>query len=163
MAEIATNCEIPHNGLEWRQLRSGDFNSVLPSLTWSRDSSTLSRDANGEPISMNTSADAFLMSDSESSSAAAVHLQKFLDAEMAKAPSFMVDISDVHNLDFVVRSMMHPIPAERPTAEQVYQSFGCQWVAARRRSGATIYEGHFGPDPEVLEAFDDHPDAMDTS
>jgi len=165
MAEIAANCEMPHYGDSWTQLRSGQFDKVLPSLTWSADSNTLLRDVNGEPIPADTcnSVEPFLMSDSEPSSLAALHLRERWQAEVDKAPSFMTQHTDLNSMDCVVRSMLHQDPAYRPTAEQLYQCFGCQWVAQRRGAGATVYEGNFGPDSDVYEVFDDHPDAMDTS
>jgi mitosis inhibitor protein kinase SWE1 len=162
MAEIAANCEMPHYGESWTHLRSGQFDKVLPSLTWSADSNTLLRDAKGEPIPADTNdaAEPFLMSDSEPSSLTALHLRDRWQAEVDKAPSFMKQNTDLNSMDCVVRSMMHQDPAQRPTAEQVYQCFGCQWVAQRRQAGTTAYEGNFGPDSDV---FDDYPDAMDTS
>jgi mitosis inhibitor protein kinase SWE1 len=165
MAEIAGNVTMPDYGDSWTQLRSGQFDTVLPSLTWSVDSNSVIRDEHGLPIPADAadSVEPYLMSDSEPSSLAALHIKERWQGELDKAPSFMTQQTDMHSMDYVVRSMLHPDPTFRPTAEQVYQCFGCQWVAQRRRAGATIFEGNFGPELEVIEAFDDHPDAMDTS
>lgn len=172
LAEIAGNCVIPENGVYWQKLRSGEFENVLPSLTWSADSSTLSRDSNGEPITENTrtSMDGFVMSDSDFEPLSSIQVQPASnpEEELARAPKFMIDREDMNSMDQVVMAMLHPVPDQRPTAEQVYQCFGCQWVESRRRSGATVYEGNFGPSDEVLATYDqdhevDSADMMDMS
>jgi mitosis inhibitor protein kinase SWE1 len=148
MSEIAGDCEMPQYGDSWQKLRSGDF-SVLPSLSWSTDS-TLSRDENGDPI--------------ESAAQAYVELMK---SEVAKAPRFMTDDQDLNSMDQVARAMIVYDAAFRPTAEAVSMTFGCQWVAARRSAGATIYEGNFGPCEDTLRGYEpmitDNVDAMDMS
>jgi len=62
----------------------------------------------------------------------------------------MVDANDDQALDIVVRWMISPSPDDRPTADQVLQSYGVQWAERRRRAGATVYEGNWGPEDEVL-------------
>lgn len=166
LAEIAGNCVIPENGIHWQKLRSGEFEQVLPSLTWSADSSTLSRDSNGDPVSEESrpSMDGFLMSDSDEHSLPSITVKPASnpEEELARAPRFMVDRDDVSSMDRIVHAMLHQDPDQRPTADQVLQSFGCQWVDARRRSGATVYEGCFGPSDEVLATYAGHlPSAAD--
>ncbi|KAF2676527.1 kinase-like protein [Lentithecium fluviatile CBS 122367] len=165
MAEIAGNVEMPHYGENWSFLRSGRFDGILPSLTWSSDTA-LSRDEHGEPIGADPTAfaDPFPVDD-ELNALTPIRLQAKAKAleESKKAPNFMKDPTDLNSMDKVVRRMMAPEPYQRPSAEEVSQYYGCQWVAQRRQSGSTIFEGNFGPDKEVLEAFNDHPDAMDTS
>jgi mitosis inhibitor protein kinase SWE1 len=151
LTEIAGNCVIPENGTYWTKLRSGEFEHVLPSLTWSADSSTLSRDGNGDPLTEN-SLDTFLMSD-EPQAAVQVRIASSPEEELARAPKFMVDYTDPNTMDQVVKAMLHPDPDQRPTAEQVLQCFGCQWVDQRRRAGATVYEGNFGPGEDVLATY----------
>ncbi|KAF3010753.1 hypothetical protein E8E13_007265 [Curvularia kusanoi] len=151
LTEIAGNCVIPENGTYWTKLRSGEFEHVLPSLTWSADSSTLSRDGNGDPLTEN-SLDTFLMSD-EPQSTVQVRTASSPEEELARAPKFMVDYTDPNTMDQVVKAMLHPDPDQRPTAEQVLQCFGCQWVEERRRAGATVYEGNFGPGEDVLATY----------
>ncbi|KAF2876347.1 hypothetical protein BDV95DRAFT_483379 [Massariosphaeria phaeospora] len=169
ITEIAGNCVIPENGDDWRNLRSGDFRSI-PSLTWSCESS-LTRDVNGDPISdaADDNLDALRMSQHNADPTGALRmLSSFSEEEqLAKAPAFMVRRDDRNSMDHIARSMMHPDPDQRPTIDQVYHSFGCQWVEQRRRAGATIYEGNFGPSDEVLN-YEMHPDIemadmMDTS
>ncbi|OSS49026.1 hypothetical protein B5807_05652 [Epicoccum nigrum] len=151
LTEIAGNCVIPENGTYWTKLRSGEFEHVLPSLTWSADSSTLSRDGNGDPLTEN-SLDTFLMSD-EPQATVQVRTASSPEEELARAPKFMVDYTDPNTMDQVVKAMLHPDPDQRPTAEQVLQCFGCQWVEQRRRAGATVYEGNFGPGEDVLATY----------
>lgn len=174
LAEIAGNCVIPENGLHWQKLRSGEFEQVLPSLTWSADSSTLSRDSNGDPVSEESrqSIDGFLMSDADEHSLPSINVKPATspEEELARAPRFMVERDDSSSMDRIVHAMLHENPDQRPTADQVLNSFGCQWVDARRRSGATVYEGCFGPSDEVLATYaknhtfaDEDHDMMDMS
>jgi mitosis inhibitor protein kinase SWE1 len=157
LAEIAGNCVIPENGVYWQKLRSGEFDSVLPSLTWSADSGTLSRDSHGDPVPDNSRAsmDGFLMSDidHDSLSSIAVRPGSSPEEELAHAPKFMVERYDRDSMDHVVKAMLHQDPDARPTAEAVLHCFGCQWVQSRRRAGATVYEGNFGPGDEVLSTY----------
>jgi mitosis inhibitor protein kinase SWE1 len=157
LAEIAGNCVIPENGDYWQKLRSGEFENVLPSLTWSADSSTLSRDLNGDPVSESArpSMDGFLMSDGVDDSLTSITVKPALnpEEELARAPPFMVQRNDPSSMDHVVYAMLNRNPDLRPTAEQVLQCYGCRWVDSRRRSGATVYEGNFGPSNEILATY----------
>lgn len=156
MSEIAGDCEMPQFGDSWQKLRSGEFNSVLPSLSWSTQS-TLSRDENGDPVE--SAAQAFVDSTG--------YLTQELQDEVAKAPKFMTDDQDPNAMDQVAKAMIMYDAADRPTAEAVSMAFGCQWVAQRRSAGATIYEGNFGPSQETLFGYEpmitDNVDAMDMS
>ena len=169
LTEIAGNCVIPENGTYWTKLRSGEFEHVLPSLTWSADSSTLSRDGNGDPIPENSvSLDTFLMSDTDIDPLSNVQVRAASSPEedLARAPKFMIDYTDPNTMDQVVKAMLNPVPEDRPTAEQVLHCFGCQWVDHRRRAGATVYEGNFGPGEDVLATYaldDVDADMMDMS
>ncbi|KAF1840300.1 kinase-like protein [Cucurbitaria berberidis CBS 394.84] len=158
LAEIAGNCVIPENGVYWQKLRSGEFDNVLPSLTWSADSSTLSRDSNGDPVSESArpSMDGFLMSDADADSLSSISIKQSSnpEEELARAPNFMVERADPNSMDHVVHAMLNQNPDLRPTAEQVLQCFGCQWVDSRRRAGATVYEGNFGPGDEILATYE---------
>ena len=62
----------------------------------------------------------------------------------------MIDPEDERSLESVVILMMQENPDYRPTINEVYNFPGVQWVERRRRAGATIYEGPFGPSEEVL-------------
>jgi|TARA_R110002003_G_scaffold189_2_gene14712 mitosis inhibitor protein kinase SWE1 len=157
LAEIAGNCVIPENGAHWVKLRSGEFDSVLPSLTWSADSGTLDRDSHGDPVTDDSRAsmDNFLMSDADNDSLSSLNARPGAnpEEELARAPKFMTERYDINSMDHVVKAMLHQDPDQRPTAEQVLNCFGCQWVESRRRSGATVYEGNFGPSDDVLATY----------
>ncbi|KAF2001384.1 kinase-like protein [Amniculicola lignicola CBS 123094] len=160
MTEISANIVLPENGASWLRLRSGDF-TELPGLSWSSESS-LHRNSKGDPMTphkMNSSTETLLMSDANDEpfkifeSSSSDH-----PVELVSPPNFMIDPNDNESLDRCVQWMMHPNPEYRPTTDQVYMFGGCQWVARRRRAGATVYEGNWGPADEVLGE-----DMMDTS
>jgi mitosis inhibitor protein kinase SWE1 len=62
----------------------------------------------------------------------------------------MIDASHEQALDNIVRWMISPDPSDRPTADQVLETHGVQFVERRRRAGATVYEGNWGPADEIL-------------
>lgn len=153
MLEIAGNIILPDNGSSWQRLRHGDM-SDLPSLTWSSESS-LPRDESGDPLppaSASQSSDNFLDSDHADGVGllrrATSHARR--SQELVDPPKFMIDPADNEALDKVVAWMLSESPNERPNIDQVYQLQGVQWVEARRRSGATIFEGNWGPSDDVL-------------
>lgn len=160
MFEIGGNVELPDNGLSWQKLRNGDMSDVT-SLTWSSGTSVF-RDASGNPLTPEVSFDELCASDvgdDEFGSARflnelharerrPVHLSR--SGELTEPPNFMVDANDDQALDKIVRWMISPSPDDRPTADQVLQSYGVQWAERRRRAGATVYEGNWGPADEVL-------------
>lgn len=170
MCEIAGNLEMPENGESWQKLRSGDF-SELPSLTWSSES-TLDRDANGEPIDIETtdgeSQTPFASSTSEDLRSIVLPTVRY-SGGLAQPPEFMIDDNHPDSLDRIVQTMMNPDPEMRPTIQQIYSCHGCQWVLSRSRAGATIFEGNWGPSDDVLKLdggdgrdFLDEADRMDT-
>lgn len=163
MAEIAGNFILPHMGDSWTELRR-NFDAVLPSLTWSTESS-LVRHRNGKAYTQEEleAANLVPLSSSDNSSLAAANIHATLNGLLADAPRFMIIDDDPNSIDHLVRHMIQPDPELRPTAEDVCQAYGCQWVAQRRQAGATVYEGNFGPAADVIKAFDDYPDAMDIS
>jgi len=153
MLEIAGNIILPDNGTSWQRLRAGDM-SDLPSLTWSSESS-LPRDESGDPIPSGLGSrfnDDFLSSDQPDDLGLLrrTAMQSRRSQELVDPPQFMVDPEDDEALDKVVAWMISANPDDRPAIGQVYQFQGVQWVEARRRSGATIYEGNWGPSDDVL-------------
>lgn len=154
MLEIAGNIVLPDNGTSWQRLRAGDM-SDLPSLTWSSDSS-LVRDESGDPIeTMNGTSDESVAvsnpGDDEDLSFLKPTLPKLRrDGDLVKAPNFMVDSNDPEALDRAVQWMIHPNPDQRPNVGQLLAGGGVQWVEHRRRAGATVYEGNWGPADDVL-------------
>ncbi|KAL4792900.1 hypothetical protein BDV19DRAFT_391721 [Aspergillus venezuelensis] len=156
--EIAGNVELPDNGLSWQKLRNGDISDV-PGLTWSSET-TVFRDASGNPVSEEPSFeelcasefgdDDFCTPDFLGDNRERKPIPFTRDSELAEPPIFMVDGSHEQSLDQTVRWMISPEPLDRPTADQILESFGVQFVASRRRAGATVYEGNWGPADDVL-------------
>lgn len=62
------------------------------------------------------------------------------------APEFLVNNS--HSLDRLVSQMLKPNPFDRPTASQILEMTECIEVENRRKAGATIFEGEFGPNDD---------------
>lgn len=69
------------------------------------------------------------------------------------APSFMVDDTDA--LDRIVKWMLRPVPSERPTVEDIFNTPEVQLVDERRKAGAIIFEGEYGPNPETNTTTED--------
>ena len=164
MLEIAGNVMLPDNGASWQRLRSGDMSDV-PSLTWSSEGSTTLWDSSGKAISKKETVVNLFASDSGSDDFGSPKVvrctreeQKQTDparsqlrrGELAQPPNFMVDATHQEALDNIVRWMISPASADRPTVDQILGSTGVGWANARRRAGATIYEGNWGPADEVL-------------
>ncbi len=166
MLEIAANVMLPDNGASWQRLRSGDMSDV-PSLTWSSDSSNSNvfRDSSGKPLSQEESVEDFYGSDSGGEyefgspkpfgrkgrqHKKKASFQLYRSGELAQPPAFMTDPNDPEALDNLVRWMISPRAADRPNVPQMLATLGVQWAEKRRRAGATIFEGNWGPADEVL-------------
>lgn len=172
MLETAGNVILPDNGPTWQRLRSGDMSDV-PSLTWS-DASTILRDATGAPVEdSDISMEAYGSdNDIETAFASPTLISRKRDCgessnkslshdptnlfgsmrrgELHQAPAFMRDMYHDGAIDKLVRCMILPTPEERPRIDQVLESEGVRWVQARRRAGATVFEGNWGPADDVL-------------
>lgn len=156
MLEIAGNIVLPDNGVSWQRLRHGDL-SDLPSLTWTSDSS-LVRDESGDPVEMlnGQSHDSLVTSEFDDDDDLDFLCKPTPKPKMDRArelvqpPNFMVDPSDPGSLDMMVQWMIHPDPDARPTIDQLLAAPGVQWVQHRRRAGASVYEGNWGPADDVL-------------
>lgn len=167
MLEIAGNVVLPDNGVSWQKLRNGDTSDV-PSLTWNSETSNIPRDVSGNPQSSRAgSLEDFYGSDSGEDDLGPPKFfrqrledhnkarntrsrQSMRSGELHEPPNFMSDIDNEHGLDQVVRSMISPQASDRPTAHQVLQTVGVHWAQTRRRAGATIFEGNWGPADDVL-------------
>lgn len=163
MLEIAGNIMLPENGASWQRLRTGDMSDV-PSLTWSSETSSILRDASGKPLSQDRSVEDFYGSDSgEDDFGSLKMLQGERDknmtngpynlhrsGELAHPPAFMIDSNDPEALDNIVRWMISPETVNRPVVDQILETTGVQWAESRRRAGATIFEGNWGPADEIL-------------
>ncbi|KAG8532579.1 uncharacterized protein KY384_002456 [Bacidia gigantensis] len=162
MLEIAGNVVLPDNGVSWQRLRSGDMSDV-PSLTWSSESSKL-RDSSGRPLVQDRSMETFFASDSEdedvktakpmrhprSKSARPTPPLPQRLSELAEPPRFMVEPGNPEALDNIVRWMISPETEDRPIVSRLLSTGSIQWTDSRRRAGATIFEGNWGPADEVL-------------
>ncbi|KFX99836.1 hypothetical protein V495_02722 [Pseudogymnoascus sp. VKM F-4514 (FW-929)] len=171
MLEIGGNVLLPDNGPTWQRLRSGDMSDV-PSLTWS-SASAVSRDATGIPVDdSDTSMDSYLSDDEIERDLKSQRIQgrrrnynppkrstshdpanlfgSLRRGELNNAPAFMKDQYHRGALDGLVKWMITPRPEERPTIHEVLDSEGARWVEARRRAGATVFEGNWGPGDDVL-------------
>ncbi|OTA23277.1 hypothetical protein BTJ68_13095 [Hortaea werneckii EXF-2000] len=148
--ETAGNIVLPDNGASWQRLRKGDL-SDLPSLTWTTESS-LMRDESGEPIdNVNTPeidiSEPAVQDEDDFSflRPASKGHRRNRSRELVTPPNFMIDPRDPEALDQVVQWMICPRPEGRPNIDQLLSAGGVQWVEARRRAGATIYEGSWAP------------------
>lgn len=155
MAEIAGNVELPDNGVSWQRLRAGDM-SDLPSLSWSSEGS-LPRDESGEILN-GQSTDSLCPSQGDDDELAFLRPAAYKmprNHELITPPRFMVDRTDPEALDNVVQWMITPNPDQRPTVDQLLACGGVRWVEYRRRAGATIWEGNWGPADDVLNHGED--------
>ncbi len=162
MLEIAGNVELPDNGPSWQKLRTGDMSDV-PSLTWSSASNVL-RDSSGNPVSPRSAAvEPFELSSGESdwqmlTSPGRMNTIKhdrpgvYREGELRQPPNFMIDPQHEQALDRLVRWMISPSPMDRPVVDQLLDTVGIKWAEARRRAGATVFEGNWGPGDDVLGA-----------
>jgi len=164
MFEIAGNCIPPDNGVSWQKLRSGDWEG-LPSLTSGSSNSNNFFTERQESMpfleksltqnSLYGPQDDLELFDPDAgpspwSSVITPAIRKTPPEDEVQPPNFMIDAEDGAALDHVVRWMMRPDPADRPTVDQLFQMGGVIWVNARRRSGATVYEGQWGPSNQYL-------------
>jgi mitosis inhibitor protein kinase SWE1 len=165
MLETAGNVELPDNGASWQKLRNGDMSDV-PSLTWSSDdASHIFRDASGNPLPEQSFEDDLghvdqprviaAIRDSFHDQSARLEasrksVQLTRSGELIEPPDFMVDPKNQEALDTIVRWMISPEPQDRPIATQILQSVGVQWAERRRRAGATVFEGNWGPADDIL-------------
>lgn len=169
MVEIAGNVALPENGPSWAKLRSGDP-SDAPSLTWTSDS-VLPRDATGMVIDEGDTMDTSYGDDFDVAFGSPTLSSRKRNAlgssrshshdpgnlfgtlrrgELHKAPTFMKDSEHEWSMDYFVRSMLQPQPEARPTVAKILEAGGLQWVEPRRRAGATVFEGDWGPADELL-------------
>jgi mitosis inhibitor protein kinase SWE1 len=57
-------------------------------------------------------------------------------------------VLEAGRLDDMVKWMLSPHPLERPSCRDILESDEIVWVDRRRRAGAVIFEGDFGPDED---------------
>ncbi|KAI0407605.1 hypothetical protein F4802DRAFT_595006 [Xylaria palmicola] len=166
MLEIAANVRLPQNGATWTALREDDF-SEIPVLTQIGDA--VQRDAEGMPIdeterSLNAPENEgnsakgarrnFILRSGARQSGDIFGLHRTGSSrktELQQPPAFMSDPNHGSSLDTVVRRMLAAVPMLRFTAPDLLQLEASTWVAHRRRAGATVFEGNWGPGDEVIE------------
>lgn len=162
MVEIAGNVELPDNGPSWQKLRAGDMSDV-PSLTWS-SASNIARDSSGNPISPigspvkehevaageGITSPIFPLSQSTTSYNSPPKLHQYREGELRQPPPFMTDPQHEEALERIVRWMISPNPRDRPVVDQILNVMGVKWAEGRRRAGAIVFEGNWGPADDVL-------------
>ncbi|KAI0450256.1 hypothetical protein F5B21DRAFT_440244 [Xylaria acuta] len=166
MLEIAANVKLPENGATWTALREDDFTEI-PVLTQVGDA--VQRDAEGMPLDETERSLNIL--DHDGSSAKSTRRNYIIRSgvrqsgdifglnrtgssrktELQHPPPFMSDPNHCSSLDTVVRRMLAAVPMLRFTASDLLQLETLVWVSHRRRAGATVYEGNWGPGDEVVE------------
>ncbi|KAJ8108433.1 hypothetical protein ONZ43_g6428 [Nemania bipapillata] len=172
MLEIAANVKLPENGATWTALREDDF-SEIPVLTQIGD--TVQRDAEGMPLDETERSLNILDNDGaapksgrrnyilrsgarQSGDIFGLHRTgSSRKTELQQPPLFMSDPNHCSSLDTVVRRMLAAVPMLRFTALDLLQLEALTWVSHRRRAGATVFEGNWGPGDEVIE-----PSSLDT-
>ena len=164
LLEVAGNVMLPENGASWQRLRTGDMSDV-PSLT-SSSSSNICRDSFGKPVSEPVSVEDFYASELGNDSFESpkdLHASReprqesrpdqnqFIRVgELAHPPNFMIDANHPAGLDNIVRWMISPKSIDRPTADAILETASVSWTNSRRRAGATIYEGNWGPADNIF-------------
>lgn len=171
--EIAANIILPENGTPWRKLRSGDL-SDAGKLSSDNISDFLQHQNFSSLTSYNTSNNFLLnpslnmappmnmnmkMNGSNSNGNFGLHPPPSLTALYSThptsdktireliphwAPDFLVS-GDSFNLDRLVNKMLRPNPFDRPNAKMILEMDECVIIENRRKAGATIFEGEFGP------------------
>lgn len=116
MLEMAANIMLPHNGVHWQKLRSGDLSAVINFSSSSTDEET---EIEEEPP----------------------HRITRSRRPRPQPPTFMTDNSLFRTIEW----MVSPDPNDRPTATQILASEEVEYVHAHRRAGAVVYEGEYGP------------------
>ncbi|OTB08955.1 hypothetical protein M426DRAFT_129707 [Hypoxylon sp. CI-4A] len=152
MLEIAANVKLPENGATWTALREGDFTEI-PVLT--QEAGAIARDPSGIQLDDNDRNGNLFGEDQASQDARRKYNFRSTTRpsgnlfgrknELQQPPDFMTNPSNTNSLDTVVKLMLTPEPVYRPTIFQLFEFDAVKWVDFRRRAGATVYEGVWGP------------------
>jgi mitosis inhibitor protein kinase SWE1 len=143
--EIAANVILPDNGTPWRKLRSGDL-SDAGRLSSDNISEFLNHQLSSLVSSYNNVSNSsisktLLLNAMSSQPIAPMKLRELIPPW---APEFLVS-RDSMKLDKLVSKMLRPNPFDRPNARAILNMEECVIIETRRKAGATIYEGEFGP------------------
>lgn len=145
--EIATNIVLPDNGTPWRKLRSGDLSDA-----GKLSSDNISDFLNHRNFSLLTSynlielLNSLLLNNHFQFNPLIPHQQlidSIRDLIPSGAPEFLINNSN--NLEKLVTCMLKPNPFDRPTARMILEMNECVVIENRRKGGAIIFEGEFGP------------------
>lgn len=165
--ETASNSILPDYGVVWQALRSGNAGSmaILTNTTYLN----MTRDATGMPLVGDqvfgpSSLDEDMLSGagfgggptfafdvrtkgttSHDPSNLFRSSEEKLRNHLEHPPTFMEEANDSGSIDTLVHWMLKPNPVERPTAQQIREFESVRWVNGRRKGGAIVYEGNFGP------------------
>jgi hypothetical protein len=74
------------------------------------------------------------------------------DGAVSPPPPFMRYADNHASLENLVAWLLVPDPRGRPAIEDVCQSEGLRWVASKRQTRATMYEGPWGPKEDGVHA-----------
>ncbi|ODV71740.1 tyrosine protein kinase SWE1 [Cyberlindnera jadinii NRRL Y-1542] len=144
MVEIAANIILPENGVQWHKLRSGDL-SEAGRLSSGDLNNNLFNDSMNSRMSTYSSPFNITALTGSSYSSVGENFKKF----PPWTPKFLIDGKGA--LDKIVQRMINPIPEQRPTALDICNTLEAQFVETRRKAGAVIYEGEYGPQPDAEE------------
>lgn len=176
--EVAGNETLPPNGPEWQSLREGDI-SVAPVLSTSSSGEFVHRNEKGDPITtemVNGFLEGSISPNSPASPTIARRPKLASDRELAASgkrrsgsllhkprsgdlinpPEFM----EKRGLETLVIWMIKAKPSDRPTVAELLDRYELQWVDARRRAAATVFEGLWGPDDSLLSSLSEDEDMV---
>ncbi|KAK6463037.1 hypothetical protein DFJ63DRAFT_312361 [Scheffersomyces coipomensis] len=160
--EIAANIILPENGTPWRKLRSGDLSDAgkLSSdnlsifLQNQNNYSSTTTTSYKSILSMGTTANKNTSNNSNNNNnnnnntgGSTRYVPSIEELIPLGAPKFLVD-GDSMNLDKLVNKMLKPNPFDRPNAKTILEMEECLLIENRRKAGATIFEGEFGPNDD---------------
>ncbi|ONH68250.1 Mitosis inhibitor protein kinase wee1 [Cyberlindnera fabianii] len=144
MVEIAANIVLPEYGVHWHKLRSGDLSEAgrLSSGELNvnlYNDSLMSKGSTYSSLANNTA------TTGSSYSSVYDHSKRLPNW----TPKFLIDGKG--SLDKLVQWMIQPNPEARPTAAEILDTAEAQFVETRRKAGAVIFEGEYGPPPDSEE------------
>ncbi|KAF3939327.1 hypothetical protein ABW19_dt0203277 [Dactylella cylindrospora] len=157
LLEIAANVQLPDNGPSWQKLRSGDL-SEIPDLTPESLMQSCIRDDRGFPVVISDDSIGDINEsfgpDNSFNVSPSSHLEAML-VKFANNPNFrahqtrdLVDppkFMEGDSLKYMIKWLISPDPSHRPNTDEILQSVELRWIKTRRRSGAVVYEGEWGP------------------
>lgn len=165
--ETAANIILPENGTPWRKLRSGDLSDAgklssdnISDILNRNSSSITSYDSIEHQSSpkedTNTTIEVEHVTASPTAHSQQTRHQLFqaISGNGALRPPIRsgqgenayLFHGDAMSLDKLVSKMLKPNPFDRPTAKMILEMPECIIVENRRKAGATIFEGEFGPE-----------------